>query len=437
MIKRHVGVGWGVLLLLGGVAGRTEEMNDRFLALEARQKALEDKLAAQPVVTAGKDGFALKSADGAFALKFFGDVQVDGRFYLDDDANKYTDKILLRRLRPTFEMVGFNKLTARLQPNFGGTGTSFSLDDAYLDYKASSLATFRAGRYKPPVGLENLQSSVRTTFIERSLATNLVPVYDVGAQLHGGVVEGKINYAISVSNGAPDGEVVATDSADGKEVSGRLFVQPMKGSKSIWGELGLGISASTAREFGTNSAPKLPAGFKTEGQENFFKYRYAVAQGAHQRVSPQILWYVGSLGFMGEHVSSYQTVRATATATNVNMLNQAWQLAFSYVLTGESPSYKGLKPAKNFDPAKNEWGALELAGRVSRFTVDDDAFDYSIADTTDYAREARAWTGGINWYPNAFFKIMANYTYTGFSGGAASGDRRPERALFLRTQVAF
>lgn len=434
MIKRHVGVGWGVLLALVAVAGRTEELNDRFLALEARQKALEEKLAAQPVVTAGKEGFGLKSADGAFGLKFFGDVQVDGRFYLADNLGEYKDTIVLRRLRPTFEMTGFGVLTARLQPNFGGS--TFTLDDAYLDYKASSLATFRAGRYKPPVGLENLQSSVRTTFIERSLATNLVPVYDVGAQLHGGVIDGKISYAISVSNGAPDGEVVSTDAADGKEVSGRIVAQPWKGSTSFLSELSVGLAGSTANEYNT----KLPDQYRTEGQNKFFSYQnYTSAKGKHDRVTPQLTWYGGPLGLMGEYVTSYQTVRSTPTATDTHLSNKAWQVAFSYVLTGETPGYKGLKPAKTLNPSKGEWGAVELAARVSRFTVDDDAFDSGkkFADPTKSAREARAWTGGVNWYPNAFFKMMANYTYTGFSGGATSGDRAPERALFLRTQVAF
>jgi phosphate-selective porin OprO/OprP len=185
---------------------------------------LEDKVAAQPVVTAGKEGFAIKSADGAFGLKFFGDVQVDGRFFLADHAGSFSDTILVRRLRPTFEMSGFGVLTARFQPNFGGS--TFTLDDAYLDYKAASGLIFRAGRYKPPVGLENLQSSARTTFVERSLATNLVPVYDVGAQLHGGVIDGKINYALSVSNGAPDGETVAGDSADGKKFLAASLCNP-------------------------------------------------------------------------------------------------------------------------------------------------------------------------------------------------------------------
>ncbi|MBK8576288.1 MAG: porin [Elusimicrobia bacterium] len=438
MKRKYIMIGCGVLLGLGAVAARAAEQDDRLSALEARQKALEDKVAAQPVVTAGKEGFAIKSADGAFGLKFFGDVQVDGRFYLVDNAGSFSDTILVRRLRPTFEMSGFGVLTARFQPNFGGS--TYTLDDAYLDYKAAPGLIFRAGRYKPPVGLENLQSSVRTTFVERSLATNLVPVYDVGAQLGGGLIDGRVNYAFSLSNGAPDGETVTGDSADGKEVSGRLFFQPWKGSKSLLSDLGVGVSGTSGSESGaTTTNKKLPAGFKTEGLNTFFTYKYAVAQGKHQRVSPQLYWYGSNMGVLGEYVVSYQHVRSTTTSNLVSLANQAWQVAASFVLTGETPGYKGLKPAKDFSPSKGQWGAVELAGRVSRFTVDEDAFDSTniLSDPNVSAREARALTGGVNWYPNAFVKAMVNYTYTSFSGGATNGNRVPERALFLRTQLAF
>jgi phosphate-selective porin OprO/OprP len=433
MKRTYIMMGLGIFLGLGVSSVRAAEQVDRLAALEARQKALEEKMAAQPVVTAGKEGFGIKSADGSFGLKFFGDVQLDGRFYLADNAGSFPDTFLLRRLRPTFELVGFGVLTARLQPNFGGS--TFTLDDAYLDYKASPEVSLRAGRYKPPVGVENLQSSIRTTFVERSLANNLVPVYDEGVQLHGALLMGKLSYAVSVSNGAPDGETVSVDTADGKEVSGRLFAHPWKGSKSLLAELGVGISGTTASEYNT----KLPAGFKTEGQNKFFTYTNAVAKGKHQRLSPQMTWYGGSLGFLGEYVMSYQMVQATPTHTTAHLSNKAWQMAVSYVLTGETPSYKGVKPVKSFEPSKGEWGAWELAARVSRFTADDDAFDAdkNIADPTKSAREARAWTGGLNWYPNVFMKNMINYTYTSFSGGAVNGNRVPERALFLRTQIAF
>jgi len=424
--------GWGLLLVVTGtLCSAATEVENRLANLEARQKALEDKWADQPVVTAGAEGFSLKSPDGSIGIRFYGDIQLDGRFYVSDKAGSFTDTFLLRRLRPGFEMNGYGILKARFQPNFGGS--SVSLDDGYFDFIVSPEATFRLGRYKPPVGLENLQASTRLTFVERGLPTNLVPGYDEGAQIHGVLSQGRVSYAVSVSNGAPDGAGVAADHADGKTVSARLFVEPLKGSSSLLRDFGLGVAETRGREKGT----PLPAGFKTEGQNTFFSYTNAVAQGKHQRISPQMYWYGAGLGFLGEYVVSYQEVQHTSTQRITHLTNTAWQMALSYVLTGEQPTYKGVKPKTNFDPSRGTWGAVECSVRVSRFTADESAFEMNVADAATSAREARAWTGGVNWYPNSLLKTVINYTYTSFSGGAPNGRRVPENALFLRTQIAF
>jgi phosphate-selective porin OprO/OprP len=426
------GLGGGILLVALTVLGYgATEMEDRLAVLEARQKALEEKWAAQPVVVAGVDGFSLKSADGAFGIRFFGDIQLDGRYYVSDKAGSFTDTFLLRRLRPGIEMNGLGIIKARFQPNFAGS--SPSLDDGYFDVTVVPAATFRFGRYKPPVGLENLQSSTRTTFMERGLPTNLIPGYDEGAQIHGVFSEGRVSYAVSVSNGSPDGAGLTADRADGKTVSARLFIEPLKGSSSFLRDLGVGLAETRGREDGT----PLPAGFKTEGQNTFFTYTNAVAKGKHQRLTPQMYWYGKNVGLLGEYVVSSQEVQHTGTQEMTHLANTAWQMAFSYVLTGEKPSYTGVKPKTIFDPAHGTWGAVECTARVSRFTTDEEAFEKDLADPTVSAREARAWTGGVNWYPNVFLKMTINYTYTAFSGGAVDGRRVPENALFLRSQIAF
>jgi len=62
---------------------------------QAAQKAKDT-----PIVTAGPDGFALKSADGNFVLRLRGYAQADGRFYLADQSHNGVDTFLLRRSGP-------------------------------------------------------------------------------------------------------------------------------------------------------------------------------------------------------------------------------------------------------------------------------------------------------------------------------------------------
>ncbi len=44
---------------------------------------------------------------------------------------------------------------------------------------------------------------------------------------------------------------------------------------------------------------------------------------------------------------------------------------------------------------------------------------------------------GVNWYLTQNYKWSLNYDVTSFDGGAATGDRPDERALFTRFAVGF
>ncbi len=120
----------------------------------------------------------------------------------------------------------------------------------------------------------------------------------------------------------------------------------------------------------------------------------------------------------------------------------AWQLAISWVLTGERASYKGVSPASNFDPAAGTWGAFEVAARYTELTVDDEAFDLGYADPLRSARQARAWAAGLNWYLNKNLKAQLNFEQTAFEGGARTvsgdeADRETENLVVSRVQIAF
>src|SRR6476661_7397516 len=154
----------------------------RELAADSAAAAAKDKISA----TAGpKDGFSIKSADGKYAVRLKGLVQTDGRFFLSDSAVPVTNTFFLRRARPILEATVGKYLEFRLQPDFGqGTTVLF---DAYSDVKVSPALAVRIGKFKPPVGLERLQSAGDIVFAERALPTNLAPNRDIGIQVSGDI----------------------------------------------------------------------------------------------------------------------------------------------------------------------------------------------------------------------------------------------------------
>ena len=96
---------------------------------------------------------------------------------------------------------------------------------------------------------------------------------------------------------------------------------------------------------------------------HFFKYRTdAIADGQATRFSPQAYYSYGSFGLLTEYITSSQEVGLGNDSDKLT--NTGWQIAASYVLTGEAASYKSVVPKQNFNPAANTWGAFEVVGRV-------------------------------------------------------------------------
>ena len=394
--------------------------------------------AERPEVRAGRDGFSVRSADGAFQLRLRGYMQSDSRFFLNDRQDA-SDAFLLRRVRPILEGTLFRQFDFRVMPDFAGGTTS--LQDAYIEARFHPLFRIRTGKFKAPVGLERLTSASELLFIERALPTALVPNRDVGVAVHGDWKTGTVTYMGGVFNGTVDGGSVDGDDQDGKDVAGRLFAQPFRADRRPWLQgVGVGVAGSYGVQHGTPSAPGL-AVLRTSGQQAFFRYRAdatsfgtAVADGTRYRVSAQGYYYAGPTGIVLEHVLSSQAVRRSTSTLDAR--STAWQAAVSHVLTGEQATARGVTPSRAFGRESGGWGALELAARFSTLAVDDDAFPV-FADPAAAARRARAAAIGLNWYLNANVKISADYERTAFDGGARDGDRAIEHDLFTRFQIAF
>lgn len=397
------------------------------------------------MVTAGPSGFSLRSADGNFVLGFRGYFQSDARVYLSDDANVLTNDLIIRRARPILEATVHKYYGVRIMPDFGGSAPS--IFDAYFDARWKPSFGVRAGKFKPPVGLERLQSATDIKFIERGLPTNLVPSRDVGIQLSGLLGQGFLSYEAGVFDGAPDLASGNNDIADGKDLVGRLFLTPFakQGANAAF-DLGLGVAVSTGEELGTTSATNLPS-YRSPGQATIFRYRTSssapvtgtvIADGRHTRIAPQLYLNRGPLGLLAEYTIARQSVaRDTGVTRSAEKLeHKAWQVAGSFFLTGEKNSFKSVTPKKSFDPFNGGYGAVELVARYGRIEFDQDAFP-TFADSTASVDEAKAFAVGLNWHLDRNVKIGLNYEQTSFSGGAATGDRPDEKLLAARFQTAF
>ena len=70
-----------------------------------------------------------------------------------------------------------------------------------------------------------------------------------------------------------------------------------------------------------------------------------MANGNRYLISPQAYYYVGPFGLLGEYVQTAQDVKNGNTFGEIS--TSAWQVAASYVITGEKASYKSVTPRKS------------------------------------------------------------------------------------------
>jgi phosphate-selective porin OprO/OprP len=242
---------------------RLEALDQKVKVLEREkeldQEASEAKAKEAPKISIGGDGFNLRSAKGDFAVQLKGVLQMDSRTFFNDPAVVGNDSLLLRRVRPILQGTVFRDFDFLFVPDFAPTSGP-QIFDAYVNYKYSPELQFQAGKYKVPIGLEQLVLDKDTLFNERSLVTALVPNRDVGFEVHGNLFDGRMTYGAGIFNGTSDGANTGNvDFAGDQAYVGRLFFQPFeKASVAALQGFGFGVAGGYETTSTTNTAG-LPA----------------------------------------------------------------------------------------------------------------------------------------------------------------------------------
>lgn len=416
--------------------------------------------------------------EGAFKFKIGGLLQPQLRTFINTpDA---TSTFLIRRARLNLEGSMFSNFDWKLQTDFQTNGvdnsTSTTVQDAYVGAKAFDWLQLRIGKMKSPIGVERWQSAHARWFTDLITTTYLVPNREVGAMLWGNVGDGLAEYYTGIFNGAPDGgsSNVSTPGQNTKDFEARLAVTPFTKTSIV------PLKKLTAGA-GVTYAPQLNGlgTYATANQQSFFKYRSSTINatnadpGEQVRFVPNLQYFWGPFGLYaeaawstvgvsgtrtttktkpvvkktnvvdskGKTIGSFTTTSNSTTTTiqeySTNLTNFGWQIAASYMLTGEENSFRAISPRRKFSPSTGGWGALQLTARVGQLTVDSNAFPI-YADPNTQAEQSTTFGTGLNWILNDNAKLTLQYDYTSFIGGAANGADRPDaNAITSQFQVYF
>ena len=449
---------------------RLEQAEQRIAILERKLEIADEATATAsksgPVVKAAPAGISLSAADSSTVIKLRGNLAVDGRFFFDQNTPSTADTFLLRRARPYIECTVGSIYDFRFMPDFGA-GRAI-VQDAFVNARFKPWFGVQAGKFKGPVGLERLQPDQYNRFMELGFPSGLLPNRDLGVQIAGTVLGGALSYSAGIFDGTNDGASTDANTTadldnDGKrDLEGRVFALPFANSDTFaLRGLGVGLGASYVNSTGvaTSSATavtttSLLPGYKTPAQQSLFSYRgdtastptlneATVADGVRRRLTPQVYYYLGPVGLLGEYAEVTQQLRRQIDATTVRhatLQHSAWQVSASWFLTGEEAAYASYTPRSTFQPGKAGTGAWELVGRYQSISFDPAAFaggSASFANRTSSVQGARAVGLGLNWYLNQNFKWQLNYELTRYDGGATVGDRPDERAALTRFSLVF
>lgn len=369
-------------------------------------------------------------------------MQFDGRFFVADSDDPHTDQFGFRSIRPDLQGTLFEHYDFRLLPDFGA-GRAV-IQDAYVDIRYTDVAKVRVGKFKVGFGLERLQGEAQTTFVERGLPSLLTPNRDLGIQVFGEFVGGALAYQVGVFNGVADSASSDGDISDDKEGAARVFVRPWASGPAIVKELGVGAAVTYGDTHGTPAATDL-AQLKTQAQTTFFTYKVGqalmdtdtvIADGRHWRWTAQGYWYAGPFGVLAEYVRSTQHV--ALAGTHLRPTAEAWQALAQWVITGDDATYKSVTPKHPFDPAKGDFGAVDIAVRIGELRFrDSEIFDDGFADPAKSAR--RAWSAGVgvDWFANKAFRFVLDLERTWYTLGSKTGDRAAETSITGRAQLVF
>ena len=398
--------------------------------------AAQPEASPPPRVVTGQDGFVLESGSGDFRLQIGLLVHADGRFALDDDNEQYVDNFVVRRLRPYLRGRIARRFEFYLNPDFAG-GT-LVVQDAYVDTIFAPAFRVRAGKGKTPFGFERLHPASNLLFMERAFPTALAPNRDIGVQVLGDLSGGVVSYLAGVMNGVADGGSADLETNDGKDLSGRVIVRPFnKRTEGMLHGLGLGLSGSRGAATGVLALPL----FRTQTlQQPYFSYAITgnnpvVADGTRIRYSPQLWYFHKAFAGWAEYVKTTTPLRRSDLIADVD--HEAWQVAGSWVLTGEhaTDAGSGLRPRRNFDFGAGGWGAFQIAARYHALQVDDRAGSLGFTATAA-SRKAEGYTVGFRWYATGNVWYTVNFERTVFDDDPA-GPRRAENGLAFRTQLGF
>ncbi len=360
-----------------------------------------------------------KSKDGSFSFQPIGRVHADAAVFSDDKAD-HSDGTMIRRGRLGFKGHMYDNWEYKTEVDFANNETSIT--DMYLGYTGFDDTLLQVGQFKESFGMDQLTSSNHINFIERSSVDIFSPARHIG------LAASRFGNNWSATAGL-FGDTAGTTSTDdeAKDFTGRVTYAPVNEKGRV---VHVGVAGSHRTPDNATDSIK----FESRPETRLTSIK-SVGTGTLTGVDNVLL--TGLEGAAQYDAFTFQSELVNAKVNregNPDADFRGWYAQGSYALTGEKKSYsvqdgafKRISPAVPFNPSEGTYGAWEVAARYSSLDLNDGTVTGGEMDNV---------TLGLNWYPNANVRFMANYIIVNTDENATVADDSPEVAA-VRAQFDF
>jgi phosphate-selective porin OprO/OprP len=434
------------------IAAQARQIEMQQMQIEALREQLQDVTATlstrvdrvETQTESGRVNFTnpgprLEGVNARNTMSFVGAVQatfggVDQDLNPDGDATQSTAVMRggteIKRARIGIQGTAFNDYNYAVEVELAQAGNvSAAARDLWISYTGFRPFTFTVGNMKPLVGLETSFSdrSNAATFEEAATLSNLFIA--PGTRYVGlRVTTGGAHWSSALGVYGDDVNNNNTTGAfeEGFGVHGRFTYAPIATAKDL---LHFGVSGYT-REVGSTRtvtsgvATTTPALQVRAQPENTIDATRLVDTGnlgfadTVQLVGVETAGFHGPVGFQAE----WAQMDVDQLSGRPDLTFSGAYVAANWFLTGESRVYDPrtgvftrFTPRTMMDPASDTWGAFELAARWSTLDLNsnENVFANSGPATLYGVRggEETNYTFGVNWYWNAYFRLMLNYVH--------------------------
>ncbi|MBN2468836.1 MAG: hypothetical protein JXD19_11880 [Deltaproteobacteria bacterium] len=370
-----------------------------------------------PLQAIYRDGACLSSVDDeAFSLCVGGLLQSDYRYFEWENEDPEKNRFDLRRVRLSIAGHITPHFDYKFEYEFEGAG-SRRLLDAYVDARIFPFLSLRMGQFKEPFSLEQYTQDKNLFFAERSMGYYLTPGRDVGLMAFASVWDDRFNYAVGFFNGDGMDDATGGD-VDDPEWTGRVVFAPFKNRNlSLFDQFQVGGSLSYARIDRNNVSIHV----KTAGLTNFFDVatsaKFNIIREVDDRNSygAELGWAYGPFALLGEYTRvTFRDITTSSDQFSTDLEN--YYIAFLWMVTGERPCFRNgifqpIRPRRSC--WEGGWGGLGLALRYNYFAAERSVYDNLIFQGNS-VREAKGYTIALNWYLNAWARLILDATRTRF-----------------------